>query len=468
MTDINAESDNQVHIILTTERIVRDPLECKGYQQFQVIDLFLDTLVKKDPVYGIVGSISNKWSVSQDQAKYTFEIDKKAKFHNGDNITSTDVKHSLERHLNNGSGSTIGSYLKNVISRIDIITESTFEISLKGPYPPFLDLISSPGYGVISKKSVGTDIIGSGPYRFTTKENDCLHKDKSYPFRASNIEKYCFKIERDVEKTISSLNNKKTDLAMGSSLDVATSAKLKSELVASPTFSLVTTHIYLNQRSELFKSKDERMHIHRIVSEIKTDPSILTKFDSPLETYLPKGIMQESYYKRQKTERLNIEDKKYTLHPLRIVFPFGIFLEESVKKIVRKFEEKGFIVSFKNVKGDELLKPLLEGDFDLFFIPYQGLISDADGYLETLNPDGLLKAANIPTADFLSKISLARFTKDKKERLKKYEELFAEFEKNSYVIPFSQNSIPVIHSEKIKLPDLNYSFHLNLREIRLK
>lgn len=468
MSPIHAKSENTINIILTTERIVRDPIECKGYQQLQVIDLFLDTLVKKDPNLGLVGSISNKWSVNQEQTEYTFEIDPKAKFHNGEKVTSSDIKFSLERHIKENSGSTIGIYLKNVVSTINTKDANSLTISLKGPYPPFLDLISSPGYGIISSKSADKEIIGSGPYKFANQDNNCLLKNENYSFGSSNIEKYCFRIERDIEETISALNNKNIDLAMGSSLDVATSPKLKTELVASPTFSLVTTNIFLNQNVRLLQSAENREKIKTIINEIKADKNILTKFDSSLNTYLPKGIMQETYYNRQSTTTTETDIKFSHSTPLRIVFPFGIFLEESVIKIVKKFEEKGFSVTYKNVKGDALLKPLLEGDFDLFFVPYQGLISDADGYLETLNPEGILKAAKIPATPFLENLSRSRFTKSKKERLDKYEELFKDFEKNNYIIPFSQNSIPIVHSQNIKLPDLNYSYHLNLREISLK
>jgi hypothetical protein len=68
MTQSSAYGSNKnIEVILTTEAVVRDPVLCKGYQQFQVINLFLDTLVRKDPAVGIVSGISDKWDVSENQ-----------------------------------------------------------------------------------------------------------------------------------------------------------------------------------------------------------------------------------------------------------------------------------------------------------------------------------------------------------------------------------------------------------------
>lgn len=457
----------EIKVIMTTEAVVFDPLLCKGYQQFQVINLFLDTLVRKDPQFGIVSGIASKWDINTSQREYTFHINSKARFHNDEKIKAQDIKFSFERHLSANSPSVIGSFLKNILDKIEVINDNTIKFILKGSYPPFLELLSMPGYGVISEKSTTEKIIGSGPFVKSEAKDGvvCLDKDKLYPFETTNIQKFCIRIERDVEKTVASLNNSEVQIAMGSPLEVALSPNLKAELVSHPTFSLVSTHVYLNHNSSYLKSKKNRELVRNIVLNAREKKDTLTKFDSVLHTYIPNGIMLEDYYK---VESKSVKIDKVKKEKLRIVFPYGIFLETSVKAIVSEFEQAGFEVSYLNVKGKDLLAPIQSGEFDLIFIPYQGVIPDPDGYLDLLTENSLMKMASVPAGKYLKEIDNVRFTKDRKERLVNYGKILRNFENEVHVIPFSQNSIPIVYNNRIKLPNLNYSFHLNLRDLNLK
>lgn len=471
MTQSSAYGSNKnIEVILTTEAVVRDPVLCKGYQQFQVINLFLDTLVRKDPAVGIVSGISDKWDVSENQLEYIFHLSKEAHFHNNDPIHAEDVLFSFNRHLENGSPSVIAGYLRNALEKMIVVDQNTIKFVLKGAYPPFLELLAMPGFGIINHKSVTNNIIGSGPFEFYEKHNDktCLRKIKNYKFQVTNIEKFCFHIERDIEKTIHQLNTNEIKLAMGSPLEVALSSKLKDDLVGSPTFSLVSTHIFLNHSNPYFQKKENRQYIRDIAYEVRDHKDTLTKFDNPLDTFLPKGIMPESYYKAPTKKLTQKANKDIKNNNLRIVFPYGIFLESTVLKIVDTFKKAGFKVSYINVKGKDLLAPILEGRFDLLFVPYQGVIADPDGYLDLLDPNSMFAKAKLPTKDLLHDLSLVRFMPNRSERLQKYENLFHTFEEDVHIIPFSQNSIPIVYNKNIKLPDLNFSFHLNLRELQLK
>lgn len=456
-----------VNAILTTETLMQDPLTAKGYQQFQVINLVLDTLVKKDPKVGLVSGIAKRWTVSEDQKTYTFFLAEKARFQNNESIKADDVLYSFNRHLAATSGSAIRSYLSNILLEIAKIDENTVRFTLKGPYPPFLELLTMPGFGIISQKSTDKNIIGSGPYIFesTGTQTWCLKKDKKYPFTTTNIDQYCFRIERDIVKSVNSLNTQEINLAMGSPLEVALSTQLKLELVANPTFSLVSTHIFLNHSNPFLKKLKNRKLVADIARFARSEKSILTKFDSSLDTYLPLGVMPESYYKKALVPKSL--PKVATKEKLKIIFPYGIFLESAVEKIVATFKSAGFDVTYKNVKGKDLLQPIIDGDFDLVFIPYQGVISDPDGYLEMLNPNSVLSKAEIPSLNLLKNLEEARFIAQKNDRLKKYQEIFLKWEEDLNVIPFSQNSIPIVFNKEIKLPDLNYSFHLNLRELSI-
>lgn len=464
-------SEKKLEVILTTEAVLRDPVQCKGYQQFQVINLFLDTIVRKDPAVGVVSGIADRWEIAPNQKEYIFHISKDSKFHNGDPILAEDILFSLNRHLEKNSPSGVATYLRNVVDKIIAEDQWTVKIILKGPYPPFLELMAMPGFGILSHKSNGTTIIGSGPYKFDENKSgkSCLKRFVDYKGSTTNIDKFCFRIERNIDATINQLNSKDVNLAMGSPLEVALSKNLGNELIGNPTFSLVSTHIFLNHSNPFFKKVANRKLIKDIAYKVRSHSEILTKFDNTLDTFLPKGVMPGSYYQFAKDPMAltTFEHKKHKKN-LKIVFPYGIFLESAVIKIVEGFKDAGFDVTYINVKGKDLLTPIVEGNFDLLFIPYQGVISDPDGYLDLLDPSSIFSKAKIPSGHLLEELCTVRFIPNRIERLQKYELLLHKFEEQYHIIPFSQNSIPVVYDSKIELPNLNFSYHLNLRDLKIK
>jgi ABC-type transport system substrate-binding protein len=461
---------SSLNVILTTENIELDPVIAKSYQQFQVLNLFLDTLVRKAPGMGFVHGVAESWQImgSAECPIYNFKISKDSRFHNGDPVLAEDVVFSFRRHSEDFR-SMVRSYLNNIVE--SIVAEGKDEVcfKLRGPYPPFLELLSASAFGIISHKSTAQEIIGSGPYRLESHAGGkwCLKKS---PFQEPlPVESYCFWIERDIDKTMSALNSGAVDLAMGSPLEVALSEKLKKNLVKRPAFSLVTTHAILNYSNPFFLEIGNRALIRHILDGVKRKKDVLTHFDQPLDTFLPRGIMPESYYAEPRSPSSEEMVKRLEVgRELRLIFPYGIFLKSSIEKIVKAFEDGGFRFSFINVKGKDLLDPIVRGAYDIIFIPYQGVMSDPDGYLDLLAPDSLMKSAHLPTEEVLKKISEVRFISDRSLRLESYAEILKEWENEHMVVPFSQNGIPIVFQKNLEFPNLDFSDHLSLRDIKIK
>jgi len=93
-------------------------------------------------------------------------------FHNGDPLTSEDVKYTLERVAQDSTLSDHSSY--NQIKEVEIIDDLTFNIVTHEPEPSLLSKISRTGSGILPKDYIeehGWDHflqepIGTGPYEF--------------------------------------------------------------------------------------------------------------------------------------------------------------------------------------------------------------------------------------------------------------------------------------------------------------
>ena len=77
--------------------------------------------------------LAESWSVSKDGLVYEFLLRKGALFHNGDPVTSDDVKFSLERYRG-----TAVKALKDRVAAVETPDPGRVRIRLKQPWPDFL------------------------------------------------------------------------------------------------------------------------------------------------------------------------------------------------------------------------------------------------------------------------------------------------------------------------------------------
>ncbi len=80
-----------------------------------ISEQIFNTLVKLDKNLNIVPSLAEYWEISQDGKRYTFHLRKNVKFHNGSELSSEDVKFSLERLLDKNTDSP---YYQYFVSRV--------------------------------------------------------------------------------------------------------------------------------------------------------------------------------------------------------------------------------------------------------------------------------------------------------------------------------------------------------------
>jgi peptide/nickel transport system substrate-binding protein len=121
--------------------------------------------------------IATKWENSPDYKRWTFHLRKGVKFHNGDDVTSEDVKFSLQRATGKRSTTGYAGPLRTLIQDIETPAVDRVVIVTKEPtliIPTYLSRALSTEGMVLPKKYIeaaGDDgfarkPVGSGPYRF--------------------------------------------------------------------------------------------------------------------------------------------------------------------------------------------------------------------------------------------------------------------------------------------------------------
>jgi len=123
------------------------------------------------------GGLANRWENSSDYKRWTFHLRKGVKFHNGDDVTSEDVKFSLQRAIGKRSTSGYSGPLRTLIQDIETPAPDRVVIVTKEPtliIPTYLSRALSTEGMVLPKKYIeanGDDVfarkpVGSGPYKF--------------------------------------------------------------------------------------------------------------------------------------------------------------------------------------------------------------------------------------------------------------------------------------------------------------
>lgn len=146
-----------------------DPQKTAGTLTFQVLKSVYDTLVEPDPAGQIVPALAERWEVSADGRTWTFTLRQGVVFHNGDRLTSRDVRATALRLLAKETASPKAIDYK-VVAAVETPDDDTVVFKLSEPNAPLLATLAS-GWSAILPKSLidsghdfGSRPVGTGPF----------------------------------------------------------------------------------------------------------------------------------------------------------------------------------------------------------------------------------------------------------------------------------------------------------------
>src|SRR5947207_270181 len=133
-----------------------------------------DALVRPYPGHKMGPSLAESWQESEDGKTYEFKLRPGLKFHNGDPVTTEDVKFSYERYRGAGA-----KELQTRIRQVDIVDPLTIRFQLKEPWPDFMPFYgtTATAAGIVVPKKYLTQVgeeafrkqpIGAGPYKLVS------------------------------------------------------------------------------------------------------------------------------------------------------------------------------------------------------------------------------------------------------------------------------------------------------------
>ncbi len=150
-----------------------NPMISTKSSEARVREIMFESLLGIDQQGNIQPNLAESWKVSAGGKLITFRLRKGVKFHNGREMTATDVKFSMDYTMNPKNGAYGLSDL-SAVDRLEVADKYTLKVTLKKPNPGFLyKLTVIRAFSVIPEGSLQEGVRkstayppGPGPFRF--------------------------------------------------------------------------------------------------------------------------------------------------------------------------------------------------------------------------------------------------------------------------------------------------------------
>jgi len=190
---------------------------------FGVLYAIHDALLRPLPGQKMGASLAESWTESADGLVYEFKLRRGLKFHNGDPLTTDDVKWSFERYQGAGARE-----LKARVRQVEVVDGNVIRFHLKEPWPDFLTFYgtTATASGIVLPRKyyeqAGADgfrarPIGAGPYRFVSQRQGVdvtLEAFPGYWRKVPVIKKLTMKSVPDSTTRLAMLKSGETDYAL--------------------------------------------------------------------------------------------------------------------------------------------------------------------------------------------------------------------------------------------------------------
>lgn len=165
-----------------------DPAFSRNIENIWACNHLYNGLVQMDNKLNVKPAIAKSWEISEDGKTYTFHLRNDVNFHDhevfkdgkGRLVTAHDFEYSFNRILDSKVASP-GVWIFNNINYVEernfkafeAIDDSTFNIYLTNPFPPFLGILTMQYCAVVPKEIVAhykydyrNNPVGTGPFKF--------------------------------------------------------------------------------------------------------------------------------------------------------------------------------------------------------------------------------------------------------------------------------------------------------------
>jgi peptide/nickel transport system substrate-binding protein len=257
-----------------------DPRLSTGFiQSARIMQLIYDTLVVKDEHFDFVPSLAEEFTESPDAMKFSFRLRPGVTFHNGQPLTSADVKYTFDSLLDPRLKSPIRPSLDKLVA---VETPDALTVIFHAREPFYTFMGNLPAIGIIPRDDIDNPRfnqidapVGSGPYTMAShSESDGtrLEANQNYWGGAPTVPRLHIRVISDNSTRQAALMSGEVDLAYNAQFDPETvralSARRDMQVVIGEGASIGYLGLNLTPASELANAKVRQAIAYGIDREV--------------------------------------------------------------------------------------------------------------------------------------------------------------------------------------------------------
>jgi peptide/nickel transport system substrate-binding protein len=172
---VAAQQGGVLRVSFTTDPVGLDPALSGTYATNLVTELVYAGLVQYDKQMNIVPDMAESVEISEDHLTYTFKLRQGILFHNGQEMTSDDVKFTIERVRDPETGA-FSKFRVDPVESIETPDKYTVILNLNAVTSTLLASLASPYLAIEPRAEVEklgdlmSTMIGTGPFKFVSYE----------------------------------------------------------------------------------------------------------------------------------------------------------------------------------------------------------------------------------------------------------------------------------------------------------
>ena len=346
--------------------------------------LIFNALTRKNEKFEPVGDLAESFTSSPDYLTHTFKLKSGVKFHNGQTLTSADVKYTFDTMTAKGFKSQKKAEFAENVAAVETPDLQTVIFRTRNPMPGFANAIVP--VGIIpagSGDAQAQQPVGTGPFRFTSYASDQevrLTANDDYFGGRPTVRTLRIKIVPDNSTREAELRKGSVDLAINADFEPVTVESLKKApgVKFTQTDGTNVAHLGVNMTDPILKEAKVRQALayaidreaiirDLLLGQAKTASSVLPASQWAYEP----NVATYAYSLEKANQLLDEAGRKSEGGKPR----FKLTLKTSTLSISRKVAESmqaqlqkvGIELDLQSLETQKLTQDIIDGNFQLYY-----------------------------------------------------------------------------------------------------
>lgn len=363
-----------------------DPHKVPAFTSARVFELVYSYLMRLDENLGVQPDLAESIpTTSADGKTVTVKIRAGVKFHNGDPLTSADVKYTFDRIIDPKTAAVARSFFSDV----DTITApdaTTVVFNLKNPNAALIAYMAHPNTGIVSKKigEANADLskketaIGSGPFKLAEWVPDNFMRfeaNKDYYISGQPyLDGIRINVVPDESGLAAALRTKAADMAIITDAKVAKTLRSEAAVTLDAKPSLSYNLLFLNTKRPPFDNLKVRQAIAYAIDRKAIIDAVAFgegEVTGPVAPALANYALPTSQYPlytrdvakaKQLLQEANVGPVSFTILTATTEPAYG---KDEAQLVQAQLAEAGITVKIDAIELTQYVDRWLKADFDM-------------------------------------------------------------------------------------------------------